>query len=163
MKVHGPNGRFVADHGRRFTRLYEIWRGMKKRCYWLKHAYFKDYGARGIIVCDSWKSSFNSFASWADLAGYCDDLELDRRDNNGNYTPENCQWVTRSVNRRNRRDSHFVTAFGEAKNIRVWPSDPRCRVRYSTLCMRLRNGWDEHDAVAMPTLPKGFKYRRLAV
>ena len=91
--------------GRRDTSLYNVYLGMKKRCYNQKHIYFKYYGDRGIKVCDDWLEDYAKFKKWAELAGYKKGLQLDRIDNNGNYIPKNCRFVTPAENCRNRRST----------------------------------------------------------
>lgn len=93
----------MARHGARFHPAYTRWNAMISRCYNENHVGYKNYGARGISVCDQWRSDPVAFVKWAEKSGFDCKLELDRRDNEGNYTPENCRWVTRSVNMRNRR------------------------------------------------------------
>ena len=90
-------------HGGTKTRLYNIWRGMKKRCYVPSaHAYDK-YGGRGITVCDEWKNDFGAFHDWALTHGYREDLTLDRKDNDKGYSPENCRWATWLLQGNNKR------------------------------------------------------------
>jgi len=92
--------------GKRYTRLYGIYMGMKSRCYNPKVWNYSNYGGRGIRICDEWtapKTGFQKFYDWSYSNGYRDDLQIDRIDNNGNYEPSNCRWVTRSVNQFNRR------------------------------------------------------------
>lgn len=90
-------------HGDRYTRLYNIWKGMKKRCGYQKAVNYKNYGGRGIKVCSAWEKSFSAFREWALQNGYQDDLTIDRVDNNGNYEPGNCRWVTMKEQNHNKR------------------------------------------------------------
>jgi len=75
---------------------------MQVRCYNPSYHAFARYGGRGITVCDEWLHSFDSFFAWAVASGFKTELELDRRDNNAGYSPENCRWVDRSTNCKNR-------------------------------------------------------------
>lgn len=84
-------------------RMYEIWKTMRARCRYVKHVSYKNYGERGIKVCKEWDESFVAFYQWAIINGYKDDLEIDRKNNDGNYEPENCRWVTSKDNSRNTR------------------------------------------------------------
>lgn len=90
-------------HGLRHTRLYRIWNGMKQRCHNENHPRFKDWGGRGIKVCDEWKQSFKTFYDWSIQNGYSDNLSIDRINNNGNYDPNNCRWSTVQEQNKNKR------------------------------------------------------------
>lgn len=90
---------------------YEMWQGMKARCYNPNNKEYHNYGARGIKVCEEWHASA-IFGEWAMSHGYEKGLQLDRVDNNGDYCPENCRWVTPQVNANNRRNNVFVTIDG---------------------------------------------------
>jgi len=86
------------------NRLHRIWVGMNARCEGKKDKRAtKDYKERVITVCDEWKKSFTAFSSWALGNYYCDNLSIDRIDNKGNYTPDNCRWTTCTVQARNTR------------------------------------------------------------
>ncbi len=85
-------------HGDRRIRLYRTWVNMKSRCFRKNHHKYKYYGGRGITVCPAWRSNYLIFKEWALANGYADHLTIDRIDNDGNYEPNNCQWLTRSEN-----------------------------------------------------------------
>lgn len=103
-------------------RLYTIWIGMRRRCENDKHDAYERYGGRGISVCKEW-SDYETFATWALENGYEEDLTIERKDVNGNYCPDNCCWITRSDQARNRRSSTFITYKGETKTAAEWARD----------------------------------------
>ena len=92
-------------HGFGYTRLYAVWVEIKNRTLNPKHKNYKDYGGRGITVCEGWKNDFMPFYNWAMENGYEENkgLSIDRIDNNGNYCPKNCRWTTQTIQTRNQR------------------------------------------------------------
>lgn len=154
-------------HGRSGTRIYLIWQNLRKRCLSPDHPQYKNYGGRGITVCEEWrgKHGFLAFLDWALANGYQDDLFIDREENDIGYSPENCRWVTRVVNNNNRRVNVFIAAFGESKTPAEWSRDPRCRVTSDTLNSRVKEGWPVESAITTETFKKGssrFYSRRAA-
>jgi len=107
-------GKNFYKHGLSNHPLHVVWRGMISRCYYKKSKFYLDYGGRGIIVCNEWKSDFISFYNWAINNGYRKGLEIDRYpNNNGNYEPSNCRWATEIQNCNNRRNSVLFDFYGE--------------------------------------------------
>ena len=96
--------------------LYSKYGAMKSRCLRKSHAKYKDYGGRGITICDEWldkDTGFDAFADWALSHGYQDDLSIDRIDVDGNYCPENCRWATNKEQARNKQNTIWVDYHGE--------------------------------------------------
>lgn len=102
------------------NRMYNIWSGMKRRCYNKKSAIYKFYGARGISVCDEWRNSFASFREWCEANGYSDAKSIDRINPDGNYEPNNCRFATRTEQAYNKRNTIYITIDGCKKNLKEW-------------------------------------------
>lgn len=95
-------------HGLSKTPMYFVWKTMKQRCYNPNDKKYKDYGARGISICDEWLQSFGAFHDWAEQNGYQRGLSIDRINVDGNYEPSNCRWATdvEQANNKRPRSSH---------------------------------------------------------
>ena len=102
LKTHG-----LYDHP-----LYVVWQNMKARCYNEKNKRYNNYGGRGIAVCAEWVSDVKCFADWAMSNGWAEDLQIDRENNDGNYEPGNCSFVTSLKNNRNTRSSKIWSLHG---------------------------------------------------
>ena len=134
-----------TKHGKRHTRLYNIWSNMKGRCHTKSCSFYEKYGGRGITVCDEWSNSFDSFWTWAMANGYRDDLTIDRIDNDGNYCPENCRWVTPKENARNRPCTVTITVDGITKTRSEWAEF--IGMKPETLRSAIRRGHDPEEYI----------------
>lgn len=121
------------------TRLSYIWRDMKKRCYNEKSKYYKNYGGRGIKVCDEWLNDFMNFYNWAIDNGYNDNLTLDRVNVNGNYEPINCKWSTKMEQANNRRNN--VIVFYNERYLTLKELSELLNVNYRTINKQKLRGW----------------------
>lgn len=126
-------------HGCEPKRLHEIYTNMKTRCHNPKYSLYHRYGGRGIKVCPEWEESFSSFRSWALSSGYEDGLSLDRADNDGDYTPENCRWSTIVEQANNRRTNRIISYKGESDTLANWAR--KIGMSYAVLQARLNAGW----------------------
>lgn len=130
----------MNNHGMSSTRLYRVWGGMKDRCYNKNCKNYPHYGGRGIVVCDEWKTDFMSFYNWAMETGYDEtaprgQYTIERKDNDGPYSPENCRWATIREQEGNKRNTLRVKAGGE--EIRLVELAEREGVKYSTALKRV--------------------------
>ena len=112
-------------HGLRHTRLYIVWCDMRRRCNNDKAHEYKNYGGRGIRVCEEWNNDFKSFYDWSMANGYNENAErgectIDRIDVNGDYTPGNCRFVDLMVQGGNKRNNRLITHNGEKKTQSEW-------------------------------------------
>lgn len=129
-----------TTHGGRLTRLYSIWHGMKARCS-LPHPNHKYHHGLGVSVCEEWASSFAAFRDWAVSNGYSENLSIDRIDNDGDYTPNNCRWATSRQQRLNSRTT-LRTSDGNPAIIVAALNG----INRSTFYSRLNSGWSVDDA-----------------
>jgi len=111
-----------TTHGLTNHPLFFVWQSMIQRCYNKNLKSFNRYGAREIIVCDEWVSDFKVFYEWA-IDKWEQGLQIDRIDNNGNYSPSNCRFVLRKVNQNNRNCTVFCSHNGITKSLSEWCED----------------------------------------
>lgn len=104
----------------RDTRLYRVWRGIRARTSYESQLSYKNYGGRGISICDEWHDDFSAFRNWALANGYSDDLTIDRLDIDGDYTPDNCRWATRKEQNNNQRSNIRLSFDGETHTASQW-------------------------------------------
>lgn len=146
-------GKSRRKHGLGNHPLGSVYYKMRDRCSNPKNRAWKNYGGRGITLCDEWRESLEPFIEWAKENGHASGLHLDRIDNNGPYAPWNCRWVTPKVNARNKRNNRFIEAFGERKTAVEWAEDPRCRCDDRLIRQRIdQTGWDAERAIATPKI-----------
>lgn len=119
------------------SRIKIIWKNMRQRCHNLNHPYYRNYGGRGITICGEWQS-FNVFEQWAYANGYNDGLTIDRIDNNGNYEPNNCRWVTMKVQCNNKRDNRLIALNGKTQTVSQWADE--LGINYGVVRNRLHKG-----------------------
>ena len=129
-------------------RIMRIYRGMFSRCYNEKDKDFKNYGARGVDICEEWKSSKTAFQEWSLANGYANNLTIDRIDNNKGYSPENCHWVTIKQQQRNKRNNVKYEVDGRLLTVPEIAEIINMNVR--TLSSRLRSGMNIYNAICKP-------------
>ncbi len=155
VKFVDAGQKFPQTHGMTDTRLYRTWGHMKDRCYLASNDHFKYYGGRGITVCDEWRNDFVIFRDWALSHGYEEALTIERRDVNGNYSPDNCLWIPRAEQARNRTDT--VRFEYQGKVLMAGQIAERCGISETALRSRLQLGWSMDRAT---TVPVGHAYRQ---
>ena len=141
------NGEFLKGYVK--TKLYWTWARMKTRCYYPKSKDFKNYGGRGISVCDEWKDDFKSFAIWAIDNGYQENLTLDRIDVNKGYAPDNCRWADFLTQGNNKRNNRKLTLNGKTLNLSQWSRITG--IKENCIRERLRRGWSDEKTLTTPT------------
>lgn len=129
------------------TPEYYIWVKMIRRCHNKKDPAYKYYGARGISVCGEWRKSFSNFIK--DMGRRPAHLKsIERRNNNGNYEPDNCKWATPKEQGNNSRRNIILKYKGESKTISQWAD--YCKINYATFYDRLERGWSVPKAIETP-------------
>lgn len=127
------------------TRLYNIWCGIKTRCYNKNRSTYKYYGERGITVCDEWLHDFMTFYNWSLSNGYKDNLTIDRIDINGDYEPNNCRWVDYTTQNNNTRKNVYLTYNGKTQTISQWGTE--LNVDPKLINIRHSRGWSDAECL----------------
>lgn len=136
-------------HHESATRLYRIWAGIKSRCVYNGNDRYKDYGGRGIKMCDEWVNSYENFRDWALSNGYKEGLTIERIDVNGNYCPKNCTWIPKCEQAKNRRSCYAIEYNGKTQNLTDWCNE--LGLNYKRVHDRMyRHNWDFERAAFEP-------------
>lgn len=138
-------------HNLSHTILYSRYLNIKERCYNPNCKAYKNYGGRGIKMCDEWFNNFESFYEWALSSGYKEELTIDRIDVNGDYAPDNCRWVTFKEQNLNKRNNRFFTYKGKTLSITQWGIELGGAV--TLVCNRIdKMGWSVEKALSTPLM-----------
>ena len=137
-----------AKHGDYKERLYGIWSHAKSRCNNTNNTRYSDYGGRGIKICDEWNEDYARFKDWSLKNGYKENLTLDRIDNNGNYTPQNCRWATAKQQQRNTNRNRIITFNGESHCVPEWSEITGLPIE--TIRARLKRKWNIDRLMTQP-------------
>lgn len=133
-------------HGKKYTRLYNIWQGMKGRCCNSNHTSYMYYGGKGIKIFGEWINDFQTFHDWAISAGYNDSLTIDRINSDGNYEPSNCRWVSMADQANNTSNNRLITANGKTQTLTKWSQETGINI--TTLSSRIKSlNWDAEKAM----------------
>lgn len=143
-----------TKHGLARHPLYDTYHAMLMRCYDLRHVAYKNYGGRGITVCDRWRESFANFLE--DMGDKPEGYTLDRIDNDCPYTPENCRWATREEQQSNRQGTRLVTYAGQTLTVAQWARVTG--VPASAIYHRIDAGWPIERSLTQP--PKKIRRRK---
>lgn len=131
------------------ARLHRIFTGMKYRCYNKRHNRYARYGGRGIKICDQWLEDPDSFVKWSLKNGYAPGLSIDRINNDGDYSPENCRWVNKHEQGLNTSKNVIISYNGESMTLKEWAR--KLGIKNTTLHNRIHYlGWSIDKAFTTP-------------
>lgn len=142
-RLRDEKGHFIKTHGNKKTKLYKVWCGIKERCFNPHNKRYKNYGGRGITICNEWLD-FLIFKEWAyktgykEIDNYKEKLTIDRIDTNGNYEPDNCRWITPREQNRNYSKNHFLTYNSKTQCLSDWADE--LGIKRGTLLYRIKSG-----------------------
>lgn len=162
LRANGHTETPNIKHGLTNHPIYDVFHGMRARCYNKNKERYPYYGGSGVVICPEWKDNFLAFFEWSMANGWEPGLTIDRYPNKkGNYEPSNCRWTTDKRQRRNKNNAKMVNAFGEEKCLADWIDDDRCVVSYKVALKRLRRGWDGDKTFTTPTENNGYKPKNI--
>ena len=139
------SGSRLRVHGDTQSCLHKKWASMLNRC---RNKREKNYGAKGICVCEEWLD-YTNFKKWAEDSGYRDGLTIDRIDNSKGYFPDNCRWADRKAQNNNTSRNHWITFNGETKTMAQWSEVTG--ISYHAIKSRLnKHGWSVARALTTP-------------
>jgi hypothetical protein len=136
----------MTTHGLVGHWLYKRWAKIYARCYYPSNKSYKNYGGRGIVLCERWLDVRNFVADNQHVEDRS--LTIDRIDNSGPYSPENCRWVGQDIQQLNRRSNAVFTFQGRAAPLSVWARE--YGIKLHTLRFRLLSGWPMEEALTKP-------------
>lgn len=133
----------------RKNKLKYRWRNMRQRCNNPQNDHYQYYGGRGIRLCSDWENDYDCFERWALQNGYHHTLQIHRIDWDGNYTPENCRFVTREEHAKYRRGSYILSFEGKTQSLSLWARE--LGVSRQMLHHRLKcANWSIEKALTLP-------------
>ena len=150
IKCSSINQQSCRDQNNTKTRLHQIWSNMKTRCNNTNCVAYKDYGGRGITICEDWQNNFASFYNWALNNGYSNELSIDRINVDGNYEPNNCRWATVWEQARNRRHNRLITYNEHTYTSGEWAR--KLELTWDIIDWRLNAGWSIEEALFTPRM-----------
>lgn len=153
-------------YGGTYKKLYKLYSAMSQRCFNPNNSQFKDYGGRGITMCEEWRNNYNAFRKWALLSGYREETlpnglnkwTIDRINVNGNYEPGNCRWITCQEQQLNKRDNVVITYKGETKTATEFAK--QYNIPAHNLWYRLKHGWSVEAAIETPVKKRSVPKER---
>jgi len=137
--------------GHKMSREFNIWQHIKRRCNDQKRRDYKNYGGRGIKVCDRWLESFTNFLE--DMGECPSGMSIERIDVDGHYEPSNCKWATLDEQANNKTNTHYLELNGKKMSIAQWARE--LGVKNVTIQNRLRYGWTIERTLTTPARPYG--------
>lgn len=146
-----------SSHGKCGTRLHEIWRNMKRRCYNENATGYDTYGGKGVSICNEWLEDFENFYKWSMKNGYSDNLTIDRINVDGDYEQSNCRWATMKVQQNNKTTNKIIIINGISKTLKEWSDETG--IKSVTIQRRLALGWKEEDLLKPVRKHKEYKKR----